>query len=424
MKLELRPIEFAEARDFIARYHRHHDPPVSWRFGIAVVMGGGRYRGDHRGPSRKQAPRRRLDRRSHALLHERDAERMLEALRGCLACRSRDRLPSHAHLHAPVGVRLELVCQWVLTDRTHEGRQLVQTFPSEARPASDRAEDHLGDRRMIPARPILRYFGGKWLLAPWIISHMPAHRIYVEPFGGGASVLLRKSPSYAEIYNDLDGEIVNVFRVVRDQGRELRARLEATPFAREEFDLAHEPAEDPLEQARRSIVRSFMGHGADSLTRRYKSGFRAVATRNNRHPARDWVNYAPALDTIQARLMGVVIENRDALEVMAAQDGTETLHYVDPPYPHATRTASRWGKHGYRHELSDQEHVALCDALCQLRGMVLLSGYPTPLYERLGWQRFTRKHYADGAVERTEVLWINPAAATARVQGNLFEVPA
>lgn len=116
-----------------------------------------------------------------------------------------------------------------------------------------------------PRRPVLRYHGGKWRLAPWICAHFPAHRLYVEPFGGAASVLLRKPRSYGEIYNDLDGEIVNVFRVLRDNGHALRAALELTPFAREEFAESYMPHSDPIEQARRTIVRSFQGFGSAAV---------------------------------------------------------------------------------------------------------------------------------------------------------------
>src|SRR6266576_1049473 len=101
-------------------------------------------------------------------------------------------------------------------------------------------------------RPILRYHGGKFVLAPWIISHFPEHRVYVEPYGGAASVLLRKERSYAEVYNDLDSEIVNLFRVARDNGKELIRVLALTPFAREEYQAAWEATDDPLEQARRT----------------------------------------------------------------------------------------------------------------------------------------------------------------------------
>src|SRR5262245_58814798 len=110
-----------------------------------------------------------------------------------------------------------------------------------------------------PRRPVLRYHGGKWRLAPWIIEHFPEHRIYVEPYGGGASVLLRKSRAFAEVYNDLDGDVVNVFRVLRDRASAaaLIRAIELTPWARDEFRLSYRPASDPVERARRTIARAF-----------------------------------------------------------------------------------------------------------------------------------------------------------------------
>lgn len=257
------------------------------------------------------------------------------------------------------------------------------------------------------------------MLAPWIIEHMPAHRVYVEPFGGAASVLIRKPRSRTEVYNDLDGEVVNVFRVMRDpaMNRQLKELLILTPFSREEFDAAHEPSSDPVEWARRSIVRSFFGHGADSLTREHKSGFRAKSFGSSRDASKDWINYPKELDAFLDRLTGVIVESKDAKEVMTANDTPETLHYVDPPYPFGTRSDKR---HGYRHEMDDAAHGQLCIFLRGLKGMVILSGYPTPLYDELGWDRVEREAYADGAAERTEALWLNPACIAAQSQGRLL----
>lgn len=94
--------------------------------------------------------------------------------------------------------------------------------------------------KLMVKRPLLRYHGGKWKLAPWILRHLPPHRVYVEPFGGGGSVLLQKPRSYAEVYNDLDGEIVNLFRVARERGEELAQAVELTPFARLDRNLAED----------------------------------------------------------------------------------------------------------------------------------------------------------------------------------------
>lgn len=270
-----------------------------------------------------------------------------------------------------------------------------------------------------PTRPILRWHGGKWKLAPWIIAHFPPHRIYVEPFGGAASVLMRKEPCYAEVYNDLDDEVVNLFRVLqrRYQADHLRTLLQLTPFARAEFHLAYEAADDPVERARRLLIRSFMGFGSDGALSPYRTGFRANSNRSGTTPASDWVNYADALPAIVARLAGVVVENRDAKAVMLQHDSPETLHYVDPPYLPETRTRTRRRPGGgtYRHELNASDHRTLLRCLQTLSGMVVLSGYPSPAYEaRLKrWRRIEIEAHADGARDRTEVLWLNPACSAA-----------
>ncbi len=232
-----------------------------------------------------------------------------------------------------------------------------------------------------PTRPALRYYGGKWRLGPWIISHFPPHRCYVEPYAGAASVLLQKPRSYAEVYNDLDGEIVNLFRVLRDpaQARELERLLRLTPYARVEFEQSYQAAGDPIEQARRSIARSYMGFGSASLETTV-TGFRDNAKRSGTIPAHDWARFPAQLEHFCNRLAGVVIESRDALEVIQRQDDRTTLFYVDPPYPHITRGRVR--VHRYRVEMSDEQHRQLAAALHQVKGIVVLSGYDCELYRQ------------------------------------------
>lgn len=265
-------------------------------------------------------------------------------------------------------------------------------------------------------RPLLRYHGGKWRLAPWIVSLMPPHNIYVEPFGGAASTLLAKPRSYAEVYNDLDLEIVNLFRVVRDDGAELVRQIELTPFSREDFHESFRPADNRIEQARRTVIRSYMGFGGN-LTRPnrdqtpQRTGFRTYSKKNRRStPAGDWHTYPEQLRAIIERLAGVIIENRDAIKVMMEHDTERTLHYVDPPYVHSTRGFDAGGTHrAYRHEMTDDDHRALAQVLNNLNGMVILSGYACKLYDDelfSNWRRTERKAMADGARERTEVLWM------------------
>lgn len=266
-----------------------------------------------------------------------------------------------------------------------------------------------------PKRPVLRYFGGKWILAPWIISFFPEHRVYVEPFGGGASVLIRKPRAYAEIYNDLCGEIVGLFRVLRDsdQSVELERRLRLTPFSRDEFKLAYEKTDEPIESARRLLIRSYMGFGSDGhVAAAGMTGFRANSNRSGTTPAHDWGNYPDQIAAFRERLAGVVIENRDATEVMAQQDSLGTLHFVDPPYVHSTRSP----RHGYNFEMTNEQHQELCDFLLSLKGMVLLCGYENEIYEKLGWVKVVKESLADGARKRQEIIWLNPAAAEAQSQ--------
>lgn len=268
-----------------------------------------------------------------------------------------------------------------------------------------------------PQRPAIRYHGGKWNLAPWLLGFFPEHRVYVEPFGGGMSVLLRKPRCYAEVYNELDGEIVNVFRCARDRGDELHEALRLTPFARDEFLGAYRDARDDLERARFTIIKSFMGFGSNSIHR--LSGFRANSNRSGTTPAHDWANYADVFPALVERLRGVVIENRHAHDVMRAQDSPDTLLYVDPPYPASTRGPGV----DYAHEMTDDQHRELAGELRAMAGAVVLSGYPCDLYDRelyADWERHERPHLADGARPRTEVVWLNPLAAAGRAQQRLI----
>jgi DNA adenine methylase len=253
-------------------------------------------------------------------------------------------------------------------------------------------------------------------LADWIISHFPYHRIYTEAFGGAASVLIQKPPSFGEVYNDLDNEVVNLFRVLQDKEKadELLRLLRLTPWAREEFKEAYRPTEDPVRRAWGLVVMSFMGFGSNSHAR-IATGFRTCSNRSGTIPAQAWQNYPTGLEAVVDRFRGVVIENRPAVEVLRQHDQADALHYVDPPYVHSTRSDVRAD---YAVEMSDQDHAELLEVLRDLKGMVVLSGYASTLYDQaLGnWKRIEHAALSDGARKRTEVLWLNPAAAGKQVQ--------
>jgi DNA adenine methylase len=268
---------------------------------------------------------------------------------------------------------------------------------------------------MTLRRPALRWFGGKWKLAPWIIDHFPPHNIYVEAFGGGASVLLRKERSYAEVYNDLDSEVVNFFRVLRDpeDAKKLLRAIHLTPFSRQDYVESHTPAprRDTIERARRLATRAYMGFGSNSGSDDKPSGFRQSSNRQGTTAATDWAAYPASLLNVIERFRGVTIEQRDAVKVMATHDGPETLHYVDPPYVHSTRSMRH--RESYRHEMTDKDHARLAEFLRSAEGMVVISGYENDLYAQLyhGWTKEHCRTNAFNSKPAIETIWLNPRAS-------------
>jgi DNA adenine methylase len=275
----------------------------------------------------------------------------------------------------------------------------------------------------IVERPVLRYHGGKWLLANWIISNFPEHRVYTEVFGGAASVLIQKRRSYAEVYNDKWNTVVNVFKVLRDPiaAQELERQIRLTPFSRHEFNQCGEidliNIDDPIELARRTILRSFAGFGPASTNAKHSTGFRSNSNRYGTTPAHDWVNYPDQIKLFTERLKGVVIENRDYDEVLRNFDSPDTLHFLDPPYVHDTRNMQR-GNAAYVHELTDDDHIKMAVVVEQLIGMVIICGYESDLYKELfgHWIMVRRESYADGAAKRVECLWLNKNCKTSQLK--------
>lgn len=292
---------------------------------------------------------------------------------------------------------------------------------------------------MKMTRPVLRYHGGKFRLSDWIISFFPDHQCYVEPYGGGASVLMSKERVGSEIYNDLDGDVVNLFKVLRDknQAEELCHRLRFTAFSRQEFDESYDSPTDAIDQARKLIVRSFLGHGSDSATRRNQGGFRTKRSSGGditRSPAMEFSEYPDVVMDFHRRLSGVVIENKNAIDLIQQFDNSNTLIYADPPYVLSSRSLVKGSantQHGYRHEMLDEDHRVLAEILHAFSGMVVISGYSSGLYEKdlyADWHRFTRKAIAEGGKTRTEVVWLNSRAieklGTISTTNDLFEVAA
>lgn len=258
-----------------------------------------------------------------------------------------------------------------------------------------------------PSMAALRYYGGKWRLAPWYAQHFAPHRCFVDLFGGGANVILRKPRSAMEVYNDLDGNIVNVFRVIQNPAKcqQLFRRLKRTPYSRQAFVDAFEPTDDEIERAARVIIRSCFTSHPEFIFKEDKNGrhFSIRAHKDDR--VKMWAKYPRALVEIQRRLRGVTIENKDALELIPLMDAPDALFFADPPYKAETRK----GGASYGCEMTAEQHAALLDALTQAKGNAIVCGYDNPLYRQklAGWQMATTKAYAClSATPRLECLWI------------------
>ncbi len=272
--------------------------------------------------------------------------------------------------------------------------------------------------------PALRYRGGKWRLAPWIVEHLPPHVCYVEPFAGAASVLFHKERSDFEVINDLDESIVDFFKVLRDRPQALLRAIRLTPFSRAEYKRALGPVprrcKDPeLERARRLYLRCWQGRGSSTADGGWRFQIEWNGWRMNT-PGR--FREIDRLEPLVARLSLVQVERGSALDIIPRFDNTTTAFYVDPPYTFSSRVRS--ARRLYRAEMEDSDHEALADVLHGVKGMVLLSGYPLDsdgkknrLYERLytrrGWKLETKRAYAEKQKETIEGLWINPQAQEA-----------
>lgn len=263
--------------------------------------------------------------------------------------------------------------------------------------------------------PSLKYPGAKWgssgAVASWVTGHLPPHTVYVEPFFGSGGVFFSKPPSKAEYINDLDGDVVNLFRVMRDDFDELCRVVELTPYGREEYEASFEPADTPLERARRTLVRHWMSVGGNGGGR-YITGWRhsGAKTARSKSCTFEWDRLPERIMAHAKRLKGAHIENRPALEVLGRLNHSTTLAYLDPPYLAGVRKGRM-----YREEmLDDAQHIELLTFLAQdWQGMAVLSGYPHTLYDELlpGWAQVTRTTAAEMGQSRTEALWLSPSAA-------------
>ncbi|MFD1362749.1 DNA adenine methylase [Lentibacillus salinarum] len=263
---------------------------------------------------------------------------------------------------------------------------------------------------------ILKYPGSKWKMANWIIAHMPEHTTYLEPFFGSGAIFFKKHPSQIETINDMNGHVTNLFRIIRNQPDKLARLIEFTPFSRKEYDESYQLTGDPVEDARRFLVRCWQAIGTKMNN---KTGWRSLISLNGPNVTREWGSLPERIIVVSNRLKKAQIENQPAEKLIRRYRREEVLIYADPPYVSDTRTNQH-----YAQEMNEEDHKKLLDILNEHPGPVLLSGYDHPLYnEKLKyWSREQKYVAAENGATRTEVLWINPVAAEQISQPTLFSL--
>ncbi len=257
------------------------------------------------------------------------------------------------------------------------------------------------------------WYGGKYSHLDWLLPLLPSCNHYCEPFAGSGAVLFNRYASNVETYNDLDGEVVNFFRILRTRKKKLLEQILLTPFSREEFSIACEldSSQNELERARRFYIRA----------RQVRTGLAQTATvgrwANCKNTSRSgmsgvisrYIGGIEKLDFIAERLLRVQIENRPAIETIQLYDSKETLFYCDPPYVHETRGDNK----AYGFEMSNDEHVQLSEVLNNIKGKAAISNYGCKLMDKLYPAPKWKKHLGPKKTihstkdKRIEVLWVN-----------------
>ena len=251
-------------------------------------------------------------------------------------------------------------------------------------------------------KSVLKYPGSKNRIADWILSFVPEHDVYLEPFFGSGSVLFNKERSHIETVNDLNHDVVNFFKMIRKAPDQLAALINFTPFSREEYNRSFVKTEcNELEKARLFCVQCWQGFGASNM---YKNGFKSGQQKSSPNPAKAWDELPFIVIEAAQRLKEVQIECLPAIELIKRYDTSDVFIYADPPYLKGCRKG-----YLYKYEMSDQEHVELLETLLCHPGQVLISGYDNDLYNSIleGWHKEQKSTLAEGGNKRIETLWMN-----------------
>lgn len=265
---------------------------------------------------------------------------------------------------------------------------------------------------------ILKYPGSKWRIADRLVSLIPEHHTYLEPFFGSGAVFFRKPPSAIELINDLDDNIPNLFRCIRDKPEELARIVATTPYARYEYERAFDNTDesDSLRKAADFLITCWQGHGF--RTNGYRVGWKNdVHGRESMYALRDWYKLPDVIVETAERLRHVQIDNRPATEVIMRFDYPDVFMYVDPPYLLSTRTSKQ-----YKHEMTNTDHIALLQLLKSSKAKVMISGYESDIYNSFlpGWEKRHFSSNAEYGGNRVETVWMNYDAPDEFRQQMLF----
>lgn len=259
-------------------------------------------------------------------------------------------------------------------------------------------------------RAVIRYPGAKWSIAQWIISHFPENyekMVYLEPFAGSGAVFFNKRPGAVETINDLDSDIVNLFYVLRNHPDELKKAISLTPYSREEYDRSFDPTDEPIEKARRYMVKTTQAIGAKLNG---KCGWRNHKQSRIGGTACKWMGLTETIDAAASRLRGsttnlVQIEHMDALQLIARYNTPEALIYLDPPYVRSSRKSGAL----YRHEMNDEQQVQLLKLITASQAKIIISGYRNTLYDSYlrDWETDSILSQTTSTEMAEEVIWMN-----------------
>ncbi|MBZ9690695.1 DNA adenine methylase [Clostridium sp. M14] len=256
---------------------------------------------------------------------------------------------------------------------------------------------------------VLKWPGSKWSMAKKIIDIIPKHNIYLEPFFGSGAVFFSKSPCNTEILNDLDGEVVNLFRTIRDNSEELAQKVFLTPYSREEYKESYERNNkdlDNIEKARQFLIRSNMARaGMQYYSSSWRHAGPVLGAKTKQRVTGDWNKVPERILEAAVRLKDAEIENKNAFDLIKKYNREDCLIYVDPPYLLSTRR-----QRYYNVEMTeDQKHLELLELLKKHSGPIIISGYESELYQDIlkDWNTIKIKTNAEQGKERIEVLWFN-----------------